>query len=360
MATSLPSARHQAALATPTSYRRWVRCTFYREGIDRVLEPISGRLTQDARRKARWDGQLTFASNDIIPTKPGDLLTPFGTRVRAELGIELLDGAVSYVPYGEYEISSSKARVEANQRVVDVGLIDMSNRVERYRFETPVTVNAGVTLPDMINYIFINRTGRNPGVDASSTALGANRIFGLDTATAPWAEILDVLSSFSLTAWFDRTGRVRMGALVPDATTSYELDDLTSFSADFDVWPPNVIVARGEAQDGTAPVQAVAIDEDPSSPTYAGTGPGTSPYGRVTQYFSSPLLLTTGQAQSAANTILAQNIGGGSTYALTRPFDPTLDAGDVVTLPGDTGLLAIDSITVEMTGDTTIQVRGLS
>lgn len=357
MATRFSSARHQAALSVPTGYRRWSRFTFSRAGLTRTLEPISGSLTQDARRTARWDGRLQFAGDDLLPRRPGDLLTPFGTRVEAELGLELLDGSRVSVPYGTYEVASSKTRIDAGQRVVDVGLIDISDRVERYRFETPLTIASGTDLGAMINAVVTNRTGVNPGVSTVGAVLGAARIFGLDTGTAPWSELLDVLDSFSRTAWYDRVGDIQVGAIIPDAATAYPLDQLTSLSADYDTRPPNVIVARGEPQDDTPPVQAVAVDSDPSSPTYAGTGPGTSPYGRVTEFFSSPLLETVGQAQSAANTILARYVGAGATYTLVRPYDPTISAGDVVSVGG--AALAVDAVTVDLAGDTSLQVREL-
>lgn len=358
MATRFSSARHQAALSTPTGYRRWLRFTFSRGGVTRELEPTSGSLTQDARRNARWDGRLTFVGDSMLPQRPGDLLTPFGTRVEVELGLELLDGSVSTVPYGTYEVSSARTTVQADRRMVDVGLIDISDRVDRYRFETALTVASGTDLATMINTVITDRTGQNPGVSATGATLGAARIFGLDTNTAPWAEILDVLESFSRTAWYDRVGSIQIGTIVPDSGTAYPLDLLTTLSADYDTRPPNVIVARGEAQDGSVPVQAVAVDSDPSSPTYAGTGPGTSPYGRVTEFFASPLLETESQAQAAADTILSGKVGAGATHTMVRPYDPTISAGDVVSFNGSA--YAVDAVTLNLTGDTEMQVRGLS
>lgn len=357
MATRFASARHQAALSTPTGIRRWSRFTFSRGGHTKGLEPVSGTITQDARRKARWDGRLTFAGDSLIPKRPGDLLTPFGTRVEVELGLTLLDGSLSTVPYGTFEVASSRTRTEAGQRVVDVALIDISDQVERYRFESPMTITKGSDIGNMINAVISNRTGFNPGVTPVGATLGAARVFGLDPSTAPWSEILDVLESFSRTAWYDRVGDIQVGTLTPDAATAYPLDQLTSLSADYDTRPPNVIVARGEDQEGTTPVQAVAIDSDPSSPTYAGTGPGTSPYGRVTEFFSSPLIKTVSQAQAAANTILSKNVGAGATYTLVRPYDPTISAGDVVSVDG--AALAVDAVTLDLVGDTSLQVREL-
>lgn len=355
MSVPFDSARHQAALATPTGYRRRMTFTFTRDGVSTVLEPTGGNLTQDVRRNGRWDGRLQFTGAALLPSSPRDLLTPFGTTVTAELGIELLDGTVSTVPYGTYEIASSSSSSAAGRQTVDVSLGDISNAVERYRFETPFTVATLTDLGDMVNAVVTNRVGINPGVPTVGAVLGAARVLGLDTETAPWAELLDILNGFSRTAWYDQVGNIQVGAVTPDPVTAYEISSLASRAADFDTRPPNVIVARGEAQDGTTPVQAVAMDSDPSSPTYAGTGPGTSPYGRVTLYFASPLLLTTAQAQSAANTILASYVGAGSTYTITVPYDPTIAAGDVISTGGT--ILAVDAATVDLTGLTSLQVR---
>lgn len=358
MANQFSSARHQAALSTPTGYRRWMQFTFTRGGDSVTLEPVAGVLTQDMTRQGRWDGRLSFAGDALLPTGPTDLLTPFGTRVAATLGLELLDGSVSTVPYGTYEISSAQTNIAANQRTVDVNLGDVSGVVDRYRFETPLIIASGTDLGAMINTIITNRTGQNPNVATVGSALGADRIFGLDSETAPWSELLDVLTGFSRTAWYDRTGQIQVGSTNVDPLSAYPLSVLASLSADFDTRPPNVVVARGDPQDGTAPVQAVAMDTDPSSPTYAGAAPGTSPYGRVTYFYASPLLTSVAQAQSAADTILANNVGAGATYKVVVPFDPTITAGDVVSIQGS--IFAVDSVSLDLVGDTALQVRKLS
>lgn len=358
MVTRFTSARAQAVLATPTAYRRWSRCTFSRAGVSAVLEPISGSFTQDARRAGRWDGRLSFSGTDLLPTRPGDLLTPFGTTVSVELGLELLDGTIASVPYGTYEISSCRTSVEAGARVVDVGLVDISDRIERYRFETPYVTPGGIYLTQLINLVVFNRLGVSPAIPNGATLLSSPRTFGLDVSTGPWGEILDVLDSFSQTAWYDRVGDIQVGTTDSDPASAYPLSSIMSLSADFDTRPANVVVARGETTGDETPVQAVALDTDPGSPTYAGTGPGTSPYGRVTEFFSSPLILTVGQAQAAAETILAGNVGAGATYTMTCPYDPTIDAGDVVGIGGTT--YAVDAATLDLTGDMSIKVRELA
>ena len=355
MATRFASARHQAALGVPTGYRRWTRVSASRGGVSANLEPVGGSFTQDATRSGRWDARLTFAGDEHLPERPGDLLSPFGTIVEVELGLELLDGSVSSVPYGTYEIGSARTRSVAGERVVDVGLIDVSGQVDRYRYEEPFVVPTGTDLAQMVNAVVTSRVGVNPAVTPTGSTLGANRIFGLDPETGPWAELQDVLTGFSRQAWYNRVGHIEIGSPTADPGAAYSLSSLASLSADFDTRPPNVVVARGEAQDGQPPVQAVAMDEDPGSPTYAGTGPGTSPYGRVTRFYASPLLTTEGMAQSAANTILAGFVGAGATFTLVVPYDPTIDANDVVSAKGLA--LAVDQVTMTLQGDTSLQVR---
>jgi hypothetical protein len=355
MASPFASAQHQQALSWPTGYRRFTQCTFTRNGVSEVLEPINGSFTQDARRSGRWDGRLAFAGIDAFPRRPGDLLTPFGTLVRVELGLELLDGTVSTVPYGTFEVSSAGTGRSPGQRTVNVSLIDLSDRVDRYRFERPFEPTNGTWFSRVVNEVLLNRTGISPNLPNGSVIFNNARIMGLESGTGPWDELQDMAEALGVKIWYDRSGEIQIGAITSDPENAYALTGTVSISADFDTRPANVVVVRGEDQEGTPPVQAIAMDTDPGSPTYAGTAPGTSPYGRTTSFYSSPLIKTTAQAQAAANASLAAGIGAGASYTITWPYNPTVDAGDVVSIGGDT--FAIDAITVDLTGETTAKAR---
>lgn len=302
---------------------------------------------------------MSFLRSDLAPTSPRDLLTPFGTTVQVELGLELLDGTTAYVPYGVYDLDDTDVDDSADSRTVDIRLIDLSDRVDRYRFEVPFTLSAGTTLSTAINSVVYNRTGFNPIVNTIPNTLGVPRVLGLETNTGPWDELLDILSAFSLAAWYRRDGLIAVANPNPLALSPYVLTTATGLTTKFDTRPANVVVARGEStDDATPPVQAVALDSDPGSPTYAGTGPGTSPYGRRTQYYSSPLITSVSKAQSAAQAILATNLGAGASYTLRMAYDPTVDAGDVISYSGVN--YVIDSITLDVNGETTASVRRLS
>lgn len=356
MSTPLPSLRHHNTLSLPTGYRRVLRLTFARQGNVATVDPTSARFTQDSRRALRWDGEVTITDPALQPVLPTDLLTPFGTVATAELGVRLADGTESVVPYGVYLVGSTKTSISPTERTTTITLVDLAHRVDAYRFETPFTVAAGTDLAQVVNLVVANRTGVDPGLSNVGRTTGADRVFGLEPDTGPWAELLDVLNGFGMTAWYDRVGQVAIGDQQPDAESVTSLDNVLDLAADFDVRPANVCVARGESPEGN-PVQAVAMDDNPASPTYAGTAPGSSAYGRVTRYFSSPLITTVGQAQDAAQGMLARELGAGASFTLSRPFDPTVDVDDGVSVSGR--VLAVDAVTVNLTGQTTMQVRSV-
>lgn len=101
----------------------------------------------------------------------------------------------------------------------------------------------------------------------------------------------------------------------------------------------NMVVARSEKADGT-PLQAVATDDNPASPTYY-----RGPYGRRVRFFAANLATTLAQVQAAADTVLAQEMRRTRLIVVDAPPDPRLEIGDTVSvtdLHGDehVGLLA--------------------
>src|SRR5690606_17954166 len=66
----------------------------------------------------------------------------------------------------------------------------------------------------------------------------------------------------------------------------------------------NAVVARGEGADTETPIQAVAVDDNPASPTY-----WHGPFGKVPRFYSSPLITDVAQAASAAASLLKRSLG---------------------------------------------------
>lgn len=362
--TTLLGTPFDETLDTATAFVKEVVITATRGSDIEVIEPESGRFTQDARRAMRWDGEITVpVSTGLVPTTPDDLLTPFGTEVKVDLGIVLASSAVATVPFGAYEVDGANVELSPDSRSVTLPLIGIGQRVAGYRFEEPLTLPSGSDLADIVNTVLADRTGDNPGLSDTGVTIVRARTFGLDPNTDPWRELSDTLAGFGYRLYYDRSANPILDQRPEaDASAAQPFSGRLSAATSFDRRPANVIVARGEAVDGT-PVQATVIDDDPSSPTYAGTAPGSSPYGRITRYYASPLLSSLSQATQAARTILASEAAAAATWTVTKAYDPTVDPDDVISVPLDaetTLPLQVDSVTVDIAGETTLETRAIS
>lgn len=354
----------QETLDARTAFVRKITVTATRGDETAELVPLGGSLTQDARRSLRWNGTLQVpVEGDLIPTVPGDLLTPFGTTVTVTLGVELADGSSSEVGYGVYDLEKSRVALSADSRVVDLQLVDLGQLLARYRFERPFTVAAGTDLAEAVRLVVVNRLGISTTLDTTGITLGLKRVFGLEPSVDPARELIELVEGFGFRLWFDREGVLQLDQPpVADPGDAVPYQGRITVAGAWDNKPPNVIVARGESTTGT-PVQAVAIDDDSNSPTFAGSGPGTSPYGRVTEYFVSPLLTTTNMATAAANSRLARRAAQGAAWDVSKAWDPSIDCDDVLDVPldADTNLpLFVQAVTLNINGDTVANCRAIS
>ena len=362
---TLPSPTHQAILQARTAYIPVVTVTAVKGATSVDFTPTVIQVNHDRRNTIRWDGSLTIAleaNSPYIPTAPGDLLTNFGTRITVTAGIRNTAGVTSTVPCGVFLVSGSTVDVDPTGGVhVNLTLVGIAQAIADYRFENPVTVVAGTELAAAVNQIVLDRTGTDPGVIATGVTLGAARVFGLDPNLDPWAELMNLVGDFGYQLDYDRNGVLVLDQQpTPDPSTATALPLSVTVSGQFETRQANVVVARGETTEGIPPVQAVVMDDDPLSPTYAGPAVGSSPYGRVTRYYASPLLITTGQATLAAQSILRKTAGAGAGWTVTKAFDPTFDPGDVLGLPVGTGTVPAVVEAVQLGQTLTLQCRAIS
>lgn len=365
MSTPLPRDL-QGVLSTPTAQVRRVTAVATRAGVSRDVSAFvtGGTITCDGRRSMRWSGNLSLAlpgGSDLAPRRPGDLLTPFGTRITVGLGLERLDGTSATVPFGVMDVTTSTADITPGAQTVALELVDPAERIDLYRFEEPFTVAPG-DIAALVNQVVEDRTGINPGVGSVGRS-HQGRVLGLETETGPWAEMQDIVAGFGFRLWYDRSGVLHLDEPAPPrGPATIAVQGPTSVRMTFDQRPPNVAVARGEPADGGAPVQSVVMDENPGSPTFAGTGSwwAESAYGRKTVFYASELIATQAQADASAAALLGRYQALGAAWTITRAFDPTLDPDDVVRVPllgGDTVDLMVDAVTVAIGGDTIVVSR---
>jgi len=114
----------------------------------------------------------------------------------------------------------------------------------------------------------------------------------------------------------------------------------------------NAVVAIGEGADTTTPVRAVAIDNDPKSPTY-----WYGRFGKVPRRYYSPLLTTQLQAQTAAASLLRRSLGVPYVVDFAAIPNPALEPYDPILITYGSARSArselhiIDRIRIPLTAD---------
>jgi hypothetical protein len=88
-----------------------------------------------------------------------------------------------------------------------------------------------------------------------------------------------------------------------------------------------MVVARGDATGELPPVQGIAYDSDPTSPTY-----WYGPFGQIPRFYSSSFITTTDQASAAASALLVQATGLPYTVSFESVPNPALEGYDVIAL----------------------------
>jgi hypothetical protein len=132
-------------------------------------------------------------------------------------------------------------------------------------------------------------------------------------------------------------------------------DVLLDFSEELtDEFVYNVVVADGQSTDtDAAPFPSgVAMDLDPTSPTYALRRVTDGGFGQKVRFYKSELLRTQMQAQRAAEGMLAPCLGLRQSITFQQAHNPALEPGDVGlihTTAGDRRVL-LDELTYSLVG----------
>lgn len=328
------SSRWAPAIAAGATYV--FECDVIRDGVVTLhdLPIIAGAGEIDETGTARRRCTFTVAVVDDItpPSSATDALAPYGNEIQVRAGVRYSDGTVELVPVARVRIDAAEVVDTGGEITVRCSGADRAAVVEEERFEEPWVVapstDVGVELLRIVERTF-------PGVESSISGTGGKATPATAIVLAeqgrPWSEGIKVIArDFSLEAFFDGEGRfiVRPVSTPADSPgVSYvEGASCTVISATnrLDAASFNKVIVETAAADGTAPVRGAASDDDPSSPTYYG-----GRFGKRSRWYKSPFLTTQAQVDSAAATILAQELGGTELLTFTAVPDHSRDAGDV-------------------------------
>jgi len=289
---------------------------------------LDGNVQLDATAQIRSTLDLTTDGTGEWPNQVSDLFTPYGNEVFVRVGMVFGGGVTEWVSLGYFRIfdvgqdeaPNGPLRISGQDRMS--GIVD-ARLVQPQQFLATATYGAVVT--SLVQEVF--PTAVITWDDLSYTdALGRAVIAEEDRF-----EFLDDLIKSKGKIWYwDYRGYLVIKDVPPEDDPVWDVNAgengvLVSLSRELSregVY--NGVVAYGDALDNVTPARAVAVDNNPTSPTY-----WNGNFGKVPRFYSSPFITTINQAQSAANSLLRQKLGlpynvdfSAVPNAALEPWDP--------------------------------------
>ncbi len=320
---------------------------------------LGGRLpvlTGDVSTDMTADVQSTLdlTTRYPWPSNPFDPGTPYGQEIYVERGVEYGIGTQELVGLGYFRIDKVE-QLRVPDGAIRITASDRMAMVRDARNTTPVQFSAAASVGSVIDYVVGQAVPNLVTVydfSAYTTLLGADHVLDEDRL----AFVQDLLAAYGKYGYFDYAGRFQVKS-VPDLTKASPVWEINSGAQGVLVEMKrsisrdnvyNVVVARGEPVGELPPVQGIASDTDPASPTYIGGA-----FGIVPRSYSSAFMYTVDQCTAAAKSILAKAIGLPYGVSLGSIPNPALEGWDVVTVsyPGNSEVHVIDKITYGLAPD---------
>jgi hypothetical protein len=282
-----------------------------------------------------------IVDQSLYPALPGDLLNPYGNRLRVTRGIRFADGRTyAWIVF----TGRIQQPILAPDGTCVVPAADRALEIAEAGFVVPSNSQPGATVSSEFRRLISDAL-----VDA---VFGASDVFLLPVPALSWeadrAGAVEEISTSVGAFWYPLANgdfvQRRYAWTVPGDPVVTLRDGqggliMGSPSRDRDsVY--NSISVSGERLDGSAPVFAFAEDVDPDSPTFV-----HGPFGRRNLPVRLQTPQTQGSAQSAANDYLRRSVGLYETWRWTQPVDAALELGDIVGLEayGRTGIVQVVS-----------------
>lgn len=328
--------------------------------LDTVL---AGDVTLDATAAVRGRVDLVIVDDGslgLVPTTPRDLLAPYGNELRVYRGLRYPSGLEELVSLGIFRIDETAIDDTAAGMQIAIAGQDRACRVIDARFEEPFEIEQGTPVGAAIDEA-LGLTGfaidhSTPDAVAPSTTTDTPYLIAEEGADR-WQFCLDIARGAGLTLYFNGDGDLVLDTIArtgaPIATLAEGEDGvLVSAGRRWDRSGSfNAVIATGENTGEILPARGVAYDLDPASPTYY-----YGPFGQVPRFYQSSFLVTDAQAQSAAESLLAKELGTTQRVSFGTFVNPALEPNDIVTITRErAGLSAethiIDQITLPLTPD---------
>jgi hypothetical protein len=278
-------------------------------------------------------------------------LSPFGQRLFVRRGIRYVDGTEELLGLGWFLITS--ATPDPLGLGIQVRAKGLEQLLEDSKFQRPLAPMGGTFWNE------VHRLARGFLPIITDTTLVPDRPFPLSVIHEDnrMAALLKVAAAWPARAVVDSRGVLRMLPPVPDLPGTPVVELHTGSRGTVAEWQTatdrselyNAVFVRGQDPDNAElPVEGIAWDSDPASPTYYG-----GPFGERPLEYASPLLTTEAAAQAAAATMLAKRLRRTRVAEVSIVPDPRLELGDWVDVQTPTvqGVGRVAGIKLPVNGD---------
>lgn len=323
-------------------------------GVD--LKLIDGEVELDATADIRGSGSVTLA--EPWPTVRNLSLGPYGSELFLARGIDLGGAGVLWAPLGYFRVRETE-QGDAAKGPLDLTLEDRMSTIIDSRFiaprQWPQGTSVGAIVDEIVLEIFPEATIVFDD-DSDLSELGRSLI----AEESRYEVLLTLATGLGKVVYWDGQGRL-VFETIPDEDVpiwyvnagpkGVMVESKRSLSRDT-VY--NAVVVLGEGTDEIAPVRAVAVDAQESSPTFFG-----GPFGRVPRFYSSPFITTQSQAEGAAVNLLRQSLGAPYDVGVSAVPNPALKPYDVIRVVYNDGtreLHVVEKVTIPLSVDAALNI----
>lgn len=312
-------------------------CTTFQTGTDpdgTLIPIIDGTVTVDGTADIRASLDLVTDGTGMWPTAASDLLTPYGNEVFVERGVQYSSASIEWCSLGYFRIEAQGQDSPADGPIRITGK-DRMLGIIRARLLAPVqfasTVTYGAVMTQLVTEVYPTATII---WDDSTDTQTTDRALICEEDRFEFLD--DLVRSRGKIWYWNHRGELAITD-PPDPTTPVwdvmagtggvlvsSSRDLTSDGVH------NAVVAQGEATDSAVPVRGVAIDNNPSSPTYF-----YGNFGPVPRFYSSPFLTSDAEAIAAAESILRNELGLPYNVDFSAIVNPALEPYDPIRIRND-------------------------
>ncbi|MFG3710123.1 DUF5047 domain-containing protein [Micromonospora sp. NPDC047730] len=293
------------------------------------LTVLGGNVMVDGGADVRSTLDLTVSGVGVWPEKTTDALAPYGQEVFVRRGVAFGNGTVEWVSLGYFRIISPEQSDAPDGPIRIAGRDRMSGLIEA-RLTAPQSFSSAATFGSVVSTLVQEVY---PGAvitwddGSASLAIGRQVVCEEDR----FRFLNELLASLGKVWYWNHRGELAIRT--PPSPTDPVFDvnygeggvlvRLGRRLTREGVY--NAVVVTGDSTGMSAPPRAVAIDNDPASPTY-----WHGSFGKVPRFFSSPLITSTPRAEAAAATMLRRELGVPAAVDFSAVPNPALEPYDPV------------------------------